>query len=321
MAKRKKNRVALSGSMPKPRLPVPVAPSQGGAKGKRKKKKATSRHIHPYAAIMLDPRTAKLDYAHPPDQNPRPTVVFRSTQNFTAQTDSNGCLWTELRALPAGFRTPLTMATTAGTISALGTISVHADNTALAAAFSAVRPMVMAVEVEYVGELQLAKGTLSLCVSDVPAAVGWTQDQMTDEPYYKETSVSTLGSVAAVARYAPADFYDISATALGTGHPRVFVMASGMPTASTCIRVRTTFIGEYLCLANSILQTQARYSPSLPLVFASAQSLNSPEAVIAEGTNAWEKLKKGASMMYDVVRFLNGLNDQQYDPARLNIEL
>lgn len=280
-----------------------------------------NRHIHPYAAVMLDPRTAKLDYAHPPDQNPRPTVIFRSTQNFTATTDANGCLWTEIRALPAGFRYSCTMGVTAGLISAVALSSVHADNTALAAAFAALRPMVLAVEVEYVGEAQLAKGNLALCVSDMPAAVGWTQDQMTDEPYYRETSVSNLGSVAAIARYAPSEFYDITATALGTGHPRVFVLATGMPASSTCIRVRTTFVAEYLCLANSILQTQARYSPNLPLEYAAAQSLNSPEAIVAEGANAWEKVKKGAEAVYQVVRMLNGLNNTNYDPARLNIEL
>lgn len=320
MARKKKTRSVPSTSKPIQLSLATAAPTLVGAKGAKKKKKRVSRHIHPYAQMLIDPRTAKLDYAHPPDSNPKPTVVFRSTLDYTAQVDSNGCLWTEIRALPAGFRQRWSMSTTAGTISTDSGVVVHSDNTALQSSFSALRPMALAVEIEYVGEAQLAKGTLALVVSDNPAAVGWTMEQMTDEPYYKEISASHPGSVAAVARYAPSEFYAMSATALGTGHPRIFVLADGLPTTAFCVRVRTTMVVEYLCPANSIMQTQARYSPNLPLEYASAQSMNKPEAVMASGENAWEKLKKAARAVYDVASRLN-YGAGNYDYAQYAIEL
>lgn len=312
--KKKKSRPALSTSMPKPQLLAPAA----SAAGKKRKKKKQNRRIHPYSLIMIDPRTGKLDNAHPPDQNPRPTVVFRNTQNWTATTDTVGSTWMELRPLVAGFRVPCPL--TSGAISAVSAPIVHDDKVAITAAFSAVRPMVMAVEVEYVGEAQLAKGTLMVCVSDNPAVVGWTISSMSDEPYYKELSVSTGGSVACIARYAPSEFYDITSTGLGTGHPRVFVIAEGMPVSTYCIRVRTTIVAEYLCPTNSLLQTQAKYSPSLPLEFATAQSINRPEAVVASGENAMDKLVRAGRTVYDFVRALQGMAGE-YGDDYLRLEL
>lgn len=247
--------------------------------------------------------------AHPPDANPRPTVVFRteSAGNW-ASDNTNANIFLEILPLPNNVLMRHTL-NSVGAITALGTANVSVDYTALSSSFSAYRPMVMSVEVEYVGEQQLAKGTLALCVSDNAAEVGWTLSQMVDEPYYKEISVSNGGKVAAVARYSPQDFYSMNNTTLSRGSPRIFVLGEGGVTGASALqtlRVRVTLVNEYLCPLNSILQTAARHSPYLPGHYAAAQSMNSPDAVVAAGEDPWKIITRWAARIYKLVLKLNG---------------
>jgi len=271
-------------------------------KRKRSKKKSNAL-IHPYAGLLIDPKNAKLDYAHPPDPNPRPTVMFKSVQNWNYSCNASGNGWLEIRPMPNSIRQEHSL--TATTISTINAGYAGDDYTAISAAFSALRPVVMVVEVEYIGEAQLAKGSIALCVSDNPPAVGWTLANMADEPYYTEMSVAHEGNLAAVCRYTPETWYAITATALGTGHPRVFLLVEGLPVSLPNLRVRVSYVNEYLCASNSLLQTQARYSPSLPLEFASAQSINDPSAIVQSGVDAFGKIVKTAKHIYSTVLAIN----------------
>lgn len=260
---------------------------------------------HPYSNLLIDPRYSPIESAHPPDSNTRPTTLFRTSISWTDNCDSNGARWHEYNPLPNAYVLNHTMTTTAGTISTVGSPNPLNDYSALASSFSHFRPIVMTVEAEYVGQNDLAKGTLAVCVSDVPAASGWSMTQMTDEPYYTEVSITSGKSVCAVARYNIPDFALINSTTLDVGYPRIFVMTLGCnATASGPIRYRVSMTNEYLASSSSIMQTQCSYSPSLPTEYAAAQSILAPEAVVSSGDGAYEKLTRAAGENYEAVKAL-----------------
>lgn len=290
---------------------VPVASqSSGGVTAKtRKRKQKNAQLLPPYVELMINPFTGPRIGASPPDDVSLATLVWEDVLYTTITPDAQGNFLAQINPFIAGLMSVYTLDTNGVSTTPI-TVTQSTNYATLATTFQSYRPLATCVEVEYIGKNDDAKGVIGIATGNMGQVTsGSTLVALTDERSYKEVSISSLDSVAAVAKQSHGDFVTISATSEHTGHNVAFIYigGAGLPTATNCIRVRIKHVGDYIARVSSLLQSQAAYTPHHPPQLATANSIVGPNAETAAGKSPVTTLVAYRRKAAKLAGELNGL--------------
>lgn len=293
--------------MPQQKSSVPVASFQGKGKSKKKIAKLEAK-LPPYLQVMVNPFMAETEGAGRPDHNSAPTVVWAEKGAFTASTNADGNFWLQFTPALKGLYYTATFGAGLTTITSL-TESDAPNYTALNAAFSSMRPYALAVEVEYIGAHDLAKGVIGSCNCNILSNVAANFTDLYDEPCYQESGVED--KLAAICRYVDNDVFNPVSTVLyGAGVTPSSVMhiiGTGMPASTACIRVRWRLIAEFIAGPASLMSRKQAFSIANPAQISTAANLVGMKSQVAFGSDPVEQLKTHAMNLIEVAGAVNGL--------------
>lgn len=296
--------------MPQQKLNVRAVSSQGAGKKKGKKIAKLEAKLPPYLRVMVDPFSAETEGAGRPDHNAAPTVVWPEKGAFTITPNADGNFWLQFTPALKGLYYAANFTAGATTITGLGGANDAPNYTEMVAAFSQYRPYALAIETEYIGAHDVAKGVIGSC----PAAaftnnVGANFTMLYDEPCYEETGV--MEKLAVISRYVDNDaFLSPSAELYGGGvSPAsvIHLIGTGLPPSTACIRVRWRFIAEYIAGPSNLMSRGAAMSVAQPSQLSAAANLMGKRAQVATGEDPIEKLKSHALNLIEVGGAINGL--------------
>lgn len=319
-------------SMPKPKSNALVVYGQGGnpqqqnpkpKKAKKPKKKAGQMRT-PYMKLMLDPWTAETSNSSRPDMNQEPTLVWREKGADNITTDSYGNSWLQFSLSLNDFYYPATFSSATAT-AGLGAATDINNYTELSTTFTSFRPYALAVELEYIGTVDAAKGILFCATTnDLLNAPGTLVTSLVDENDYREISTGS-GKVAVVKR-----FFDNDAFASVTGAlnyaglvPPVVVHVGGLglPVSTQCLRVRYCYVSEYQVGLNKLMGHVTHRSPTNPVQIHAASNMAGPDASTAAGENPLDMILRHSSTLLDYGMRINGLWERAQQMGPLLIEM
>lgn len=297
--------------MPKPKSTAPAASSAVGnrkplpikQKVKVKKLKTKSQAYPPHVQLAVDPWSAPLEGAGRPDFNSEPTIPWKESWSQTFTTDANGSLYIEMMGtVDSCVRSRTTSLVTDPVVGP--PVEVAMPNKAtLTSTFTNFRPLCIAFEAEYIGEMQLCKGVLGVVkLNGLPSSNVDTFTTFTDETFYKETYASE--KVAARLVFPEGDFQAITGT---TNVGKIALLAIGLPASLPCVRVRFTACYEMQVLHSSLLSRDQSHTIAHPGQLATVASITGPSAVVATGIDPVAKLIQHGQKLVNVAGAINGL--------------
>lgn len=295
--------------MPSPKLNVRAVSSQGGAAKKKKIAKLEAK-LPPYLRVMVDPFHAETEGAGRPDHNSAPTVVWPEKGAFTLSPNADGNFWLQFTAAPKGLHYAAIFTAGTTTIAGLGPANDMPNYTELTAAFSAYRPYALAVEVEYIGAADAARGVIGSAVTNAFLnAPGLDMTLLYDEHSYQEAGVSQ--SMACVVRYVDNDTFVATTAELYGGNVTpssvLQVVGTGLPASTACIRVRWRMIAEYVAGPSALMSRSSALSISNPAQISAAANLMGKKAGVAFGPDAVDKLIGHGYSLIEIAGAVNGL--------------
>lgn len=286
-----------------------VSQSSGGATAKtRKRKQKNAQLLPPYVELMINPFTGPRIGASPPDDVSLATLVWEDVLYTTVTPDAQGNFLIQINPFIASIMTTYNLDVN-GSSTSVTTIPTT-NYATLATTFGSYRPLATCVEVEYIGKNDDAKGVIGIATGNMGQVTsGSTLVALTDERSYKEVSVSSLDSVAAVAKQSHGDFVAIAAVSEHTGHnvAYIYIGGAGLPVANNSVRVRIKHVGDYIARVSSLLQSQASYTPHHPPQLATANSIVGPNAETASGKSPVTTLVAYRRKAAKLAGELNGL--------------
>lgn len=270
-------------------------------KGNKSAKKGV-KAFPPHLRLLVDPWNSPTAGAGRPDFNPDPVVVWPESFSINALTNAQGDFAVWIRPKFTNFYQTLTLNSDADPAITATVDATPAIFTTLSSTFSSWRPMVLGVEVSYVGEAQLQKGIIA--VNPLPAgpAIGDRFSVLSDEQFYTETPSHENAAVRLC--YVDSAFGSAGETAIQKG---VMISGSGLPASLSCIRIRVRVVFECSVSHSQLLSRDATHTISHPAQLATAASLVGKQALVATGPDPVAKLIAHGEKLALVAGAVNGL--------------
>lgn len=297
--------------MPKPKSNAPAASSRGNRKSRRAASVTT---LTPYMALSVDPRDAPVTAAHRPDSNSLPTVMWREADALTLSTNAQGDLWLDLLPqLPNCYGVATLDAARNITATTRYNIVNYAE---LQTSFTSWRPYSLAVEVEYVGRADEAKGIISVCTAAAGMAVADNVSMLVDEYDYKEANAAHGGVAASIRLHDNEDFVAITSGVDVNPSQYVHVACIGLPASSACVRLRYAVIGEYSAGHSKLMSRNAVHSYVRPAEVHASANIVGPNSSTAAGEEPYGQLVTYAKKAIKIGAQLNNLYKENEDSIR-----
>lgn len=258
--------------------------------------------IPPHLVLHGNPFTASVEGAGRPDFNSLPVVVWRESHHLTLTTNADGNLWYTIRPSLNNAYAQSVLTGGTQTIASQG-YATYANYAELAAMFSTYRPLTLAVEAEYVGEAQLAKGVLGIVRHVDFPAVAETMTHYMDETTYKE-GPAAIDKVAGAAHYNDTDFIAIAAA---PSDQCFSILAQGLPASVACVRLSFTVVFEGTVGGTKLLSRGSTNTIAHPAQVAVAASIVGPKSATAVGPDPVGVLVKHTEKLITTASKVNGL--------------
>jgi hypothetical protein len=279
-----------------------MAPKSKPKAPRRKKLKTTGRaSALPYLKMISDPWSSDAVGCGLPDFNSDPTITWKNQYSQTLNADALGNFLLTVFPRPYNGVYQNAVNTLTDPVITGGAYVTDPNYANLSTSFVNFRPLVYAVEANYIGQATTQAGILGIARQQVSPTIGDSMSSVTNQRMYKETPSHT-GVAARVA---------MTNMAFGavTGAPVcccLVILGSGLP-AGAAIRVRYTMVYEFTVAATSLLNKQVTHTINNPSQVATAASLVSADAILATGDNAVQKLISKGTQLIEVAGAVNGL--------------